>query len=85
MTTATASAQAGSAAIAHRAARDRHARLRRRAGSALTGLAALIVFVASVFPVYWMVNTSFQPNSQVRGSELHFWPDERSRSTTTRT
>ncbi|HYJ51214.1 MAG TPA: carbohydrate ABC transporter permease [Microbacterium sp.] len=75
MTTAMASAQAGSAALAHRAARDRHARLRRRAGSALTGLAALIVFVASVFPVYWMVNTSFQPNSQVRGSELHFWPD----------
>ena len=22
-----------------------------------------------------MVNTSFQPNSQVRGSEIHFWPD----------
>ena len=36
---------------------------------------ALIVFVASVFPVYWMVNTSFQPNAQVRGSEIHFWPD----------
>ena len=29
----------------------------------------------SVFPVYWMVNTSLQPNAQVRGSELHFWPD----------
>jgi N,N'-diacetylchitobiose transport system permease protein len=22
-----------------------------------------------------MVNTSFQPNAQVRGTELHFWPD----------
>ena len=49
---------------------------RRRVGSVLTGLAALIVFVASVFPVYWMVNTSFQPNAQVRGSEIHFWPDD---------
>ena len=28
-----------------------------------------------MFPVYWMINTSFQPNAQVRGSELHFWPD----------
>ncbi|HKH07320.1 MAG TPA: carbohydrate ABC transporter permease [Agromyces sp.] len=27
------------------------------------------------FPVYWMVNTSFQPNNEIRGSEIHFWPD----------
>ena len=49
--------------------------LTRRIGSILVGIAAILVFAASVFPVYWMVNTSFQPNSQVRGSELHFWPD----------
>jgi len=50
-------------------------RISRRIGSILTGVAAAVVFVASVFPVYWMINTSFQPNAQVRGSELHFWPD----------
>ncbi|WP_241246026.1 carbohydrate ABC transporter permease [Microbacterium sp. 4R-513] len=44
-------------------------------GSILAGIAAIVVFVASVFPVYWMLNTSFQPNAQIRGSELHFWPD----------
>lgn len=48
---------------------------RTRLGSILAGAAAIVVFAASVFPVYWMVNTSFQPNAQVRGSELHFWPD----------
>ncbi|NNH05340.1 carbohydrate ABC transporter permease [Microbacterium ulmi] len=45
-------------------------------GSLLAGAAAIVVFLASVFPVYWMVNTSFQPNGQVRGSQLHFWPDD---------
>ena len=48
---------------------------RRRVGSVFAGIAAIIVFFASVFPVYWMINTSFQPNAQVRGTELHFWPD----------
>ena len=42
---------------------------------ALRAIAAVIVFIASVFPVYWMVSTSFQPNSQIRGSEIHFWPE----------
>ena len=50
-------------------------RLRRRAGSIAAGIAAIVVFVGSAFPVYWMVNTSLQPNGQVRGSELRFWPE----------
>jgi N,N'-diacetylchitobiose transport system permease protein len=50
-------------------------RARRRIGSVLAGAAAIVVFAASVFPVYWMVNTSLQPNTEVRGSTLHFWPD----------
>lgn len=50
-------------------------RRRIRPSSILLALAAIVVFAASVFPVYWMVNTSFQPNGQVRGSDLHFWPD----------
>ncbi len=49
--------------------------VRRRTGSILAGAAAIVVFLASVFPVYWMINTSLQPNSQVRGSALHLWPD----------
>ncbi|KQZ83039.1 sugar ABC transporter permease [Microbacterium sp. Root166] len=53
----------------------RRFRASRRTGSVLAAIAAVIVFACSVFPVYWMVNTSFQPNAQVRGSELHFWPD----------
>jgi N,N'-diacetylchitobiose transport system permease protein len=36
---------------------------------------AVIVFIASVFPVYWMINTSLQPNNEIRGRILHFWPD----------
>jgi N,N'-diacetylchitobiose transport system permease protein len=47
----------------------------RRVGSVLAGAAGFVVFFASVFPVYWMINTSFQPNAQVRGTDLHFWPD----------
>ncbi|MCD2441753.1 carbohydrate ABC transporter permease [Agromyces sp. SYSU K20354] len=50
-------------------------RRRGRVSSVLLGVAAIAVFLVSVFPVYWMVNTSFQPNGQVRGTELHFWPD----------
>jgi N,N'-diacetylchitobiose transport system permease protein len=56
--------------------RSRRPRVKSRIGSILTGIAGGIVFIASVFPVYWMVNTSFQPNAQVRGSELHFWPGD---------
>ena len=73
MTTATAALAAPEARSAAPARRGRGAK--RRIGSILAGAAAIVVFAASVFPVYWMVNTSFQPNGQVRGSELHFWPD----------
>ncbi len=74
MTTAV-STQPTSVAPATIITRDRRPRVKRRVGSILTGIAGGIVFLASVFPVYWMVNTSFQPNGQVRGSEIHFWPD----------
>ncbi len=36
---------------------------------------AVVVFVCSVFPVYWMVKTSFQPNSEVRSTSLQLWPE----------
>jgi len=37
---------------------------------------AVIVFVLSVFPVYWMVNSSLLPTSAVQDTVPHFWPDE---------
>ena len=39
---------------------------RKHLNSAALGAAAVIVFVFSVFPVYWMINTSLQPNNQIR-------------------
>jgi N,N'-diacetylchitobiose transport system permease protein len=39
-------------------------------------VAALIVFVASVFPVYWMVNLSFTPNDRIISRNPSFFPTE---------
>ncbi|TPW72778.1 carbohydrate ABC transporter permease [Schumannella sp. 10F1B-5-1] len=59
------------------AAGGRVARRRRiRPSSIVLSAVAVIVFVLSVFPVYWMVNSSFLPNNLVRGSVPHFFPDE---------
>nr|WP_240034848.1 carbohydrate ABC transporter permease [Glaciihabitans arcticus] len=33
------------------------------------------IFILSVFPVYWMVQTSFQPTSDIIGSRVQFWPE----------
>ncbi len=48
---------------------------RRRLTTWLLSMLSVALFALFVFPVYWMVNTSFQPNNEIRGSELHFWPD----------
>lgn len=37
---------------------------------------AVLIFLASVFPVYWMINTSLLPNNVVRGPDPHFFPDQ---------
>lgn len=52
------------------------ARTRRRAGRIALNAAAIVVFVCSVFPVYWMVNTAFLPGSAVKSETPHFWPDQ---------
>ncbi len=52
------------------------ARTRRATGRVFLNLAAVVVFVCSVFPVYWMVNTAFLPGSAVRSETPHFWPDQ---------
>jgi N,N'-diacetylchitobiose transport system permease protein len=54
-------------------ARRRH---RRRTQRLLLNLAALVVFVVSVFPVYWMVQTSFLPNRLIRRPDPLFAPTE---------
>ncbi|GAB3598392.1 ABC transporter permease subunit [Angustibacter peucedani] len=58
------------------------ARTRRRAGRRKPGrlqrlaltAAGLVVIVASVFPVYWMVSTSFLPNDLIRNVDPTFAP-----------
>ena len=47
---------------------------RKRLDSLLLGAVAIIVFVFSVFPVYWMINTSLQPNNQIRTVVPNFVP-----------
>lgn len=46
----------------------------RRAKDAGWGLVAVVVFALFVFPVYWMLNTSFLPNDRIRGEEISFFP-----------
>ncbi|WP_240643862.1 carbohydrate ABC transporter permease [Antribacter gilvus] len=46
----------------------------RRVGDVVWGLVAVAVFAMSAFPVYWMINTSFLPNSAIRGEDIAFFP-----------
>ncbi len=48
---------------------------RRRLTTWVLSAVSVVLFALFVFPVYWMLNTSFQPNNAIRGSDLHFWPD----------
>ena len=49
-------------------------RARRRRSRILVNLAAVVVFLCSVFPVYWMVSTSFLPNNLIRSPDPTFAP-----------
>ncbi|PFG32052.1 carbohydrate ABC transporter permease [Paramicrobacterium agarici] len=49
--------------------------LKRFSANALWGVVSIIVFVCSVFPVYWMLNTSFKPNSDVISPTPQWWPE----------
>jgi N,N'-diacetylchitobiose transport system permease protein len=51
-------------------------RPRRAVSRVFLNLAAIVVIVASLFPVYWMVNTSLLPASSVRSTPPHWWPDQ---------
>jgi len=52
------------------------ARPRRAVSRVLLNIAAIVVIVFSLFPVYWMVNTSLLPASSVRSTPPHWWPDQ---------
>ena len=47
----------------------------KRVLSTLLSTAAVAVFILSVFPVYWMIQTSFQPTSDIIASRVQFWPE----------
>ena len=51
-------------------------RARRRRSRILVNLAAIVVFLCSVFPVYWMVSTSLLPNNLIRRPDPTFVPTE---------
>lgn len=53
-----------------------NARPRRFVPRALLNVAAVVVILASLFPVYWMVNTSLLPASAVKSETPHWWPDQ---------
>ncbi len=73
MTAATATGPAEVAALQPTVKRGR-SRAKRRAISVLLSVVSVIVFIGSVFPVYWMVQTSFQPNNEIIGADVNFWP-----------
>jgi len=50
--------------------------VKRRVTTVALSAIAVVIFLMSVFPVYWMVNSSFLPNNSIRGPVPHFWPDE---------
>ncbi|RKS69370.1 N,N'-diacetylchitobiose transport system permease protein [Motilibacter peucedani] len=56
------------------AVRARRRSARRTSARAAINLAALVVFVVSVFPVYWMVSTSLLPNNKIRSVTPTFAP-----------
>ena len=50
-------------------------RTARRPARLVLNVIAVVVFVASVFPVYWMVNSSLLPASAVSSTTPHLFPD----------
>ncbi|MGW4930082.1 carbohydrate ABC transporter permease [Agromyces sp. NPDC004153] len=48
---------------------------RRRITTWVLSAVSVVLFLFFVFPVYWMINTSFQPNNEIRGSDVNFWPE----------
>jgi len=64
----------GVARAADRSVRSGRGRARKRVQRVLFTVAGLVVFVVSVFPVYWMISTSFLPNNKIRNVDPTFAP-----------
>jgi N,N'-diacetylchitobiose transport system permease protein len=47
---------------------------KRRVGTIAANLAALVVILIAIFPVYWMINTSFQRGVDIQNSPPSFLP-----------
>ncbi|MCU1441196.1 MAG: carbohydrate transporter permease [Rhodoglobus sp.] len=52
----------------------RTGRTARRIRSVLFSAIAVVITIVSVFPVYWMIQTSFKPNNEIITSQVTFWP-----------
>lgn len=50
-------------------------KLRKRLVSVVLSAVSVVVFACAAFPVYWMMQTSFQPNNEIIGSDVNFWPE----------
>jgi N,N'-diacetylchitobiose transport system permease protein len=46
----------------------------RQVRSVLFSAIAVVITIVSVFPVYWMIQTSFKPNNEIITSQVTFWP-----------
>ncbi len=54
--------------------RRHHLPARRRAANIVFSVIAVIVFLIFVFPVYWMINSSFLPTNKIRAATPTFFP-----------
>ncbi|HET8956937.1 MAG TPA: carbohydrate ABC transporter permease [Microcella sp.] len=52
------------------------ATVKRQLSKTVLSVIAVVVFLCSVFPVYWMLNSSFLPNNAIRGPVPQFFPTE---------
>ncbi len=50
------------------------ARMKRTMNSTLFKVVAFVVFISSIFPVYWMVNMSFTPSNKIISRTPSFFP-----------
>lgn len=49
-------------------------RIRKRLLAVVLSALAVVIFLVSVFPVYWMINSSLLPNNEIRGPIPQFFP-----------
>lgn len=62
-------------AKATRQAAPHTGRTAKRVKAIVFSAVAVVIAIVSVFPVYWMVQTSFQPNNEIMGSDVNFFPE----------